>query len=224
MVGFLMLSLGTVASAQTTTTSTTVQTRTAGELRTQERQTINTDRTALKQEIQAKRDAFKKDLRDQRDSFMKEVKILKAEFQKNNAQKKEEFRGRAQEMLSKEFDMAVRNLEALQARVASRISKEKLAGKDTTIEETALANSKIQLDAAKIKIAEVKALIPIDGAKITDDIFEKIKLGARDAKDLLKQVHQELIHAVTGLKEQEGKNDQQDQQKVGAPVQTQGQN
>ena len=171
---------------------------------------------ALKKEIELKRETLKKEIKDKKEEFKKEVKTQKEEFKKNIEQKKSDFRGKAQEMISKGFEEAVKNIESLQTRVATRIAKDKTASKDTTLAETSFANSKTKLDAAKLKIAEVKLLIPADDTKITADTFEKVKLGARDAKDLLKEAHQELVNAVKSLKGlEENKTEDQKEDKEG---------
>jgi hypothetical protein len=63
-----------------------------------------------------------------------------------------------------------------------------------------LNTSKSELADAKVKIEKIKTLIPDSGDKITADTFEQIKTLARDAKDLLKESHNNLVQAIKEIK------------------------
>ncbi len=139
-------------------------------------------------------------MKAERETFRQKLMTEKEDFRKDIAQRRSVFRERAQKMLTERFDMAVKVLESFQARIQSRIDKQKAEGKDTTAAQASLDAAKIKLTEAKAKIAEVKALIPDSDVKVTADIFANIKLGARDAKDLLKEVHQDMVTAITSLK------------------------
>jgi hypothetical protein len=111
-------------------------------------------------------------------------------------------------MLATRFEMAVNNLEKIQNRVAEAIEELNDDGKDTEAASEFLNLSKEKLGDAKDKVAEIKALVPASGEEMTPEIFEKIKLLAREAKDLLKESREDLRRAIHELKELRGeKND-----------------
>ena len=103
-------------------------------------------------------------------------------------------------MISLGFESALKSLELAQSRVAVVIEKLNAAGVDTSVATDALNLSKSKLDEAKVKIAEVKALIPSTDEAVTAEVFEQIKLGARVAKDLLKESHENIKSAISALK------------------------
>ncbi len=201
-MGFVLLGvlLFTASSSKAQDATTASATPPAAGVNMFDHRVINNDK------MQAEREALKTKLETERETFKKEVQTKKEEFKKIKDDNKNEFRNNALKMISENFDSAVKNIEKLQARVTAVIAKAKLAGIDTTLTEAALADSKTKLNASKAKLAEVKALILTDGTKITADIFVKIKIGAREAKDLLKQARQELVHAVAVLKGMNNEN------------------
>ncbi len=158
------------------------------------------EREAFRAEIKAKQEEFKSKIDAERSAFKEEVEAKKAEFKANIAEKRSEFRAKAEEMMSKNFEAQTVNIERLQTRVSDEIEKLKAAGADTEKAVEYLAVSKQKLDEAKAKIAEVKALIPTTDSKVTVETFEKVKLGARDAKNLLKESHSNLVEALKTVK------------------------
>lgn len=171
---------------------------------------IKLERGEMHADIQGDREAMRADIKDsdktpeerktERETFKKEVEAKKIEFRANIKEKRTEFRMKAKEILVERFQNAIQKLEDIQARVASRIAKVKAEGKDITSAETALTNSKAKLEAAKAKLAEVKAILPSTDAEVTADLFEKIKVGTREAQDLLKESRSELKNAIDVLK------------------------
>ena|SRR3989344_8657134 len=158
-------------------------------------------RTAFREEMKTKRENFVNKLKTERDAFKTEVKTRKEEFKKLNAERKRDFCGKAKEMVSRKFEIAITELEKFQSRVGEVIAKLKTDGKDTTLAQEALDLSKSKLVDAKAKLAEVKTLVPEGGCEnMTPEIFEKIKLGAREAKDLLKESRESLRQAIKEIK------------------------
>ena len=174
---------------------------------------IKENRDLRREKMETERKAFNETLKANRESFKAEVKIKKEEFKLATVVKKEEFRGRAQEMIGQRFEVAITNMERMQTRVNNVIETLKTAGKDTTDATNYLNLSKQKLAEAKVKVAEIKTLIPDSGEKITPEVFEQIKLLAREAKDLLKESHSSLkdvikeIKNLRGEKDDEGDND-----------------
>ena len=113
-------------------------------------------------------------------------------------------------MIGERFEVAVVNLERLQTRISDVIEKLTAEDKDTALATESLTLSKQKLAEAKVKIAEVKALIPDAGEQVTPEIFEKIKLGARDAKNLLKESHRALVDALKLVKSLNEENEDED--------------
>lgn len=153
------------------------------------------------------RERMKKDQENFRANFMKEgksfgdeVRMRKEEFRKFGADKRMEFWNNAKQMFSQRFDVAVTNLERVQVRVSALIDKSAAEGEDTGAATDYLNDSKSKLAEAKVKIAQIKALLPTDGEKVTPEVFEQIKLGAREAKNLLKESHYDLLQAVREIK------------------------
>lgn len=167
----------------------------------------NKDRLEWNNTMQAERKAFVEKLKTDRETFRAEVKVKKEEFRLTNTEKRKEFLGRVQEMFSQRFEMAVRNIERLQVRVGGVIDKLKTDDGENTANATNYLNlSKEKLIEAKIKIAAIKALVPDTGEKVTPEVFEQIKLGARIAKDLLKESHGYLKDAIREIKGLRGEN------------------
>jgi len=157
-------------------------------------------REAFKAGIDADRQAFKQTLKADREAFIKELKDRKDAFKTAKTEKREEFRGKVQKMIGERFEAAVKNLERIQTKVGALIEKLNTAGKDTASATEYLNLSKEKLAEAKIKIAEIKALIPANGDKVTAEVFEQIKLGAREARDLIKESHNNLVQVIKVIK------------------------
>lgn len=151
-------------------------------------------------EMEVRREVFRNALKTDREAFLEELKIKREEFRLANAQRREEFRQKAKRMIGERFNVAVRNLERMQTRIGNIIEKLNTDGKNTDIATDYLNSSEEKLGNAKVKIAEIEALLPTDSGKITPEIFEQIKLLAREAKDLLKESHNDLVQAIKELK------------------------
>lgn len=172
---------------------------------------LRPDREAVKAAMEAKkelfktkmeeeREAFRQQLEEKRDAFRAEVEARREEFKNATREMKLRFWEGTKRMLGERFAAAVRNLGRLQERVADIIEKLKGEGEDTSAAEEYLETSKDKLADAKSKVDEIKALIPESGEKVTPEIFEQIKLKAREARDLIKESHSALKNAVRELK------------------------
>jgi hypothetical protein len=161
-------------------------------------------REAFKDRIQTERQAFIEKMKSERDAFMTELKAKKEEWKAANSEKKEDFKNKAQKMIGERFEAAVTNLERFQTKISDLIEKLEAEGKNTEEAQSGLDMSKQKLSDAKTKIAEVKALIPTDGSKVTPEVFEKIKLLAREAKELLKESREYLHDSIEAIKELKG--------------------
>lgn len=158
-------------------------------------------RDIFRAEMKTKREDFVNKLKTERDAFKTELKTKREEFKKSTEEMKRNFCEKAKEMVAKRFEVAITMLEKIQTRVGEVLAKLKADGKDTTSAEEALELSKSKLASAKIKLQEVKALVPEGGcANMTPEVFEKIKLGAREAKDLLKESRESLREAIKEIK------------------------
>jgi len=178
---------------------------------------MNEDRKALldkmketrdehRTEMEAERKTFVEKLKTEREAFKAEVEAKKEEFRLANQQKKSEWRGKVKEMLGQRFEIVVQNIEKIQTRVSGLIDKLNADGKDTTDAQNYLNLSKQKLEDAKVKITQIKDLLPTTDDKVTADVFEQIKLLARDAKDALKESRNDLIQAVRALKDLQMEN------------------
>lgn len=178
--------------------------------RVQLHEDIKLQKGEIRADIKAGRDAMQENIKNsemtsdekkvERDAFKKEVETKKAEFKTNIKEKRTEFRMKVKGILGEKFQNAIKKLGEIQTRIGTRIETLKAEGKDTTIAETALANSKAKLESAIAKLAEVKAIMPSTDAEVTADLFEKIKVGTREAQDLLKDSRTELRNALNALK------------------------
>lgn len=153
-----------------------------------------------REELRERREAFHNELQEKRDAWKEEVAAKREEFRNANREIKEKFWSGAKRMLGERFAMAVANMERAQTRVEGAIDEAEEDGKNTTEAQELLNNSKEKLGDATDKIAEIKALVPSDGEAVTPELFEAIKLKAREAKDLLKESHKALMDAVAILK------------------------
>ena len=157
--------------------------------------------------MEAARQAFMEKLKTDRETFKAEVEKRKAEFRLANREEKREFWGNVGEMVGQRFAQVIKQLEEAQTRVGTVIEKLKNDGHDTEDATNYLDLSKEKLDNAKTKIAEVRALLPATGEEITPEIFAAIKLGAREAKDLLKESRENLLNAIREIKILKGEED-----------------
>src|SRR3989338_2741594 len=134
-------------------------------------------------EMQARKQTFHEQLRTDREKFLIEVRTRREEWRRANLEKKNEFRMNAGVMMGERFLAAVHNLERAIERIDALLAKLKSEGKDTSEAEELLDDVVGELSLAKEKIADVKELIPESGEEVTPEVFEQIKLGAREAKD-----------------------------------------
>ncbi len=171
-------------------------------------------RDAFKAETDAEQKAFLDDLKAKRTTFMSELNAKKEEWKNAKADKKAEFCEKAGEIVNMRFNVAISKLTEVETKVADIIAGLKTDGKDTALATTALDLSKSKLADAKAKLAEVKGLVPADCSTLTAEVFGNIKLGARVAKDLLKESRQDLhqsIQEIKILKDENKDNDQKDE-------------
>ena len=178
--------------------------------RAEENDTFKSRREEFKEEMKTKREAFISGLKKDRDAFLAELKAKKEEWKNTNRERRAEFCGKAKQMIGKRFETVMMQLERFQTKVEEIIDKLEADGKDTTLAEEALALSKSKLAEAKVKLAEIKELVPETCADVTPETFEKIKLGARGAKDLLKESRENLHQAIKEIKALREKSDDED--------------
>ena len=184
------------------------------------REELKLKREAFREREKVARDAFRERLKTEREKFKEEVRLRKEEFKSANAETRGRFLENSKRMTDQRFEGAIANMEKLQTRVGEVIVKLNEQGQDTTIAQTALDMSKQKLDEAKAKIAEIKALLPATGETITTEVFEKVKLLAREAKDLLKESKEylhESIKAIKDLREEDGENNQEESSDESTP-------
>ncbi len=166
---------------------------------------------ADKEEMRTERQAFMAKLKTEREAFMTELKAKKEAWKLANKEEKEKFRGRAQAMIGQRFDMAIRNLERMGDRLDAIIAELKADGEDTADAEEFMNSFEDKMDAAKDKLEDIKNLLPDSGEKITPEIFEQIKLLAREAKDLLKEAHgylKDTIKEINGIRGDDNGDDE----------------
>jgi hypothetical protein len=171
---------------------------------------MSQERKEFWEERKAARQEFMDKMKTEREAFMEELKNKKEDWKNSNPEDKAKFRGNAQKMIGQRFDMAIRNLERIQGRVAEVIADLDAGGEDTTTAEEALEDSKEKLGDAKEKIEDIKDLIPDADEKVTPEVFEQIKLLAREAKDLLKESRENLVLAIQAVKELKGEDNDAD--------------
>ena len=165
------------------------------------RNEMKVNREAFREKIQAERKTFTDDLKTKRNAFMAEIKTKKKKFKTARTEVKKRFCEKAREMAAKRFEFAITQLEKFQTRVGEIIAKLEADSKDTTLATESLNLSKQKLEDAKVKLSEIKGLIPEGGCEnMTPEIFEKIKLLAREAKDLLKESREALRQAIKEIK------------------------
>ena len=165
-------------------------------------------REAFRAEIDTERKIFHDSLKADRQAFQAELKSAKEEFKQAREERKEEFKNNAKNMIGERFEVAVRNLERMQERIGDLIDVvAEDETKDTALAEELLELSKTILNEAKEKIEDIKDLIPEEGEEVTPEIFEQIKLAARDAKNLLKESHRALIDSLKTIKALKNEDD-----------------
>lgn len=166
------------------------------------------EREVLREKIKTERDAFKEKLKTERDTFLAELKAKKEEWKNTRSEKKLEFCEKAKEAFSGKFEEAISKLGEFQTRVNGVVAKLKSEGQDTVAAEEALVLSKTKLADAKTKLAEIKGVVPENSCEnMTPELFEQIKLQAREAKDLLKESKNYLQDSIKELKTLRGIND-----------------
>ena len=172
------------------------------------REKIKAEREVLQDKIKTERDAFKEKLKTERDVFLAELKTKKEEWKNARSEKKLEFCEKAKEAFSGKFTEAVSKLGEFQTRVNGVVVKLKAEGKDTVAAEGALALSKTKLADAKTKLDAIKGVVPENSCEnMTPELFEQIKLQAREAKDLLKESKNYLHDSIKELKTLRGIDD-----------------
>ncbi len=171
---------------------------------------VKTEREEFRAEMETKRAAFMAKQKTDREAFLAELKTKREEWRAKASEAKEEWRGRALTMIGNRFEVAVRNLERIQARVGEVINTLP-AGEDKDAAADWLEASEDKLEEAQVKITEIKNALPDSGEKITVEVFEKIKLLAREAKDLLKESHHNLVEAIKAVKDAKGESDDSDE-------------
>jgi len=172
------------------------------EKRDEVKENIKGDREAFREKMKTEREAFEKRLKAERETFLAELKTKREEWRTVSKEKVKEFWNRAKDMVGRRFEMAITNLEKVQSRVGEMITKLKAEGKDTAAATEALDLSKSKLASAKAKLAEIKALLPANTSdSITPETWEKIKLLAREAKDLLKEAKEALHDSIEAIKD-----------------------
>lgn len=164
------------------------------------REQMKSNREEWRGKMQTERKAFVDGLKTEREKFLAELRAKKEEWKLANAERKAMFCRAAGNMISQRFEVAVRNLERFQSRMDELILKLGEEGKDTSQAEDYLDQSKDKLEEATDKIADTRALIPEGCESVTPEVWGQIKLGAREAKDLLKESHRSLIDALKELK------------------------
>lgn len=191
------------------------------------REKLKAERDVLKEKIKTEREAFTEKLKTEREAFLAELKTRKEEWKNTRSDKKAEFCEKAREAFSTKFTEAISKLEGFQVRVSEVVAKLKADGRDTTASEEALVMSKTKLADAKAKLAGIKDVVPENSCEnMTPELFEQIKLQAREAKDLLKESKNYLQNSIKELKtlrsvdddsEDESENESTDDNGVDAP-------
>lgn len=167
----------------------------------EKKETMKKEREAFREKMKTERKAFVDNLKVKRDAFKEELKAKKEEFKALNSEKKKDFWEKSKKMIGERFESAVTNLVKIQDKVGSIITKLDGAGRDTTEAKEALSLSKSKLEEAKVKIAEIKSLLPATtGETITAEVFEKVKVLAREARDLLKESREYLHDSIEAIK------------------------
>lgn len=172
------------------------------------REKLKSEHEVLREKIKTERDAFKEKLKTERDTFLAELKAKKEEWKNTREDKKLQFCEKAKEAFSGKFTQAIAKLGEFQTRVSGVITKLEADGKDTTRAEEALALSKTKLAEAKTKLDAIKNVVPENSCEnMTPELFEQIKLQAREAKDLLKESKNYLHDSIKELKTLRGVDD-----------------
>lgn len=163
---------------------------------------LKEQREAFKAQMETERKAFFDKLKSDRASFLADLKAKKEIWRTANSERKQEFWNKAKDMVGRRFEMAINNLEKVQERTDEVIEDLKADGENVADAEAALSLSEQKLVEAKEKLEEIKTLLPATTSEtITPETFEKIKLLAREAKDLLKESKEYLHEAIKEVKE-----------------------
>lgn len=171
---------------------------------------LKSRRADFKEETKTRRETFVSGLKENREAFMAELKTRKEAWKTTRSEMKLKFCEKVNEIITKRFSTVLTQLEKFQTRVADKIEELKDAEEDTTLATAALNLSKSKLADAKAKLLEIKGLVPDNCTKITPEIFAKIKLGAREAKDLLKESRESLHQAVEEIKNLKDDNESEE--------------
>ncbi|OGI65307.1 hypothetical protein A3A95_03295 [Candidatus Nomurabacteria bacterium RIFCSPLOWO2_01_FULL_39_18] len=153
-----------------------------------------------REEMKTRREVFLSSLKSSRETFLAELKSRKEEWKTTRAELKKMFCQKVEEIITRRFEVVIAQLERFQGKVGEIIDKLESDGKDTTLAEEALDLSRAKLADAKAKLAETKGLVPDDCSDMTPELFGKIKLGIREAKDLLKESREALHQAIQEIK------------------------
>ena len=153
-----------------------------------------------REEMKTRREAFLDSLKKNRETFLTELKSRKEEWKTARTETKRMFCEKAEEIMTRRFETVIAQLERFQAKVSDIIDKLEADGKNTTLAKEALDLSESKLADAKGKLAETKSLVPDDCSDMTPELFGKIKLGIREAKDLLKESREALHRAIQEIK------------------------
>ncbi|MEK7564158.1 MAG: hypothetical protein AAB510_01140 [Patescibacteria group bacterium] len=164
---------------------------------------VRENRDAFREKVKTERKTFVDNLKSRRETFKTELKAKKEEWKILKEDKKVEFCGKAKEMVTRRFEVAIGEVTKAHTRLEEVISKLKTNGKDTASAEAALKLSKDKLAEAKTKLADIKKLVP-EGENVcknmTPETFEKIKISAREARDLLKEAREEIHNTIKEIK------------------------
>ncbi len=176
---------------------------------------------ASREEFKTERQTFTDDLKSKREAFLAEIKAKKEEFKNLKQDAKTRFCQAANNMATVKFETAIAQLDKFQTKAGEMITTLHDAGSDTTLASESLDLSKQKLADAKTKLADVKKLIPADCTGVTPEIFGNIKLGAREAKDLLKESREALHQAIKEIKglQDEDKPKSEDSEDAGSGTQ-----
>lgn len=165
------------------------------------KEAFKAEKEAWQEKIKTEREAFVSQLKTEKEKFVAELKAQKEAWKEVKEEKKAEFCVKAQEMFSVKFSTAIAKLGEFQTRVGGIIEKLNAEGRDTSLASQALETSKSKLAEAQAKLDGIKSSVPTDTCEsMTADVFEQIKLQAREAKDLLKESKNYLHDSIKELK------------------------
>ncbi len=157
-------------------------------------------REAVREGFAKKREVMKTEMEKRREEFMKEVQAKKEAFRNADSKAKTGFCQAARAMTEQRFESATTNLDKLYTRITNVVAKFEADGKDTSTAEASLDSASVKINEAKDKTEEIKTFIPESCEEVTPEIFEQVKILAREAKDLLQEARSYLREAVSALK------------------------